>query len=889
MSASDENLQASVIIPVYNKEQYLETCFKTLEAQTLDKNHFEAIFIDDGSRDGSLGLLKAFAEGHPWVKVIAKENGGVCSARNAGIREAKGRYLFYLDPDDEWTPDVLDTVSKFFDKHYDQVDLVTYPIVPYTNGEKQAQHYRYETLISTGVYNLLEGENWLVTQTTMNICVKNRYGENRMFDFVSENGVVYHEDQQYITEILIDNPFIGYCMGPKYIWNKNDDSVTNNAVKPYYVYNNTMTMYEHLYALCEGNPPQFLQSMLVHDLGWKMRADAALPTHLSGDEYEVALGRLKALLRGVDDEVILSHPNVHLYHRFFLLRLKWDEDCFSYEVGAGGITLTRGGKVIYVENRVEINILRTRTTERGLFMVGLVKSPTFSFIDKEVELYIIKNAGGVINSQRIHLDVSSWSRLGTKSVIARNYVFRLCIPFGQSLDTKFILRINGIDIPMRFTYLANRVNFSPSGKQAFVQDGHMVELKSGKGIISVRKLERSAELAARNQFGNVTSRKVTLSRRAVYMAKDALKKLGRRIWIYGDTPGRLDNGWYQFEHDCVINDGVSRYYVTHDNRPPLPKGATHAAIIRFGSRIHRFLYLLAEKVLCSDITRVCVMPWSAGRRKYYADFDNPQLIYLQHGVLWAHMPWYYSYDRVLFDKEVVSTQFEIENLVSNYGFEESDLIGCGMPRYDLIEHDVAAKKKILLCPSWRSYLIGEIDKQGHRTPLTDKFISSSYFKGLEELLCSERLGALLEEYGYELVLKLHPNFACYENCFKRNNPLVTITSERIVESDYAVIITDYSSYSFDFAYLGRALIYYITDIKEFRAGLNNYNELDMDLEDALGEYAHSADEVMDALERVLNNDGTSFGRYAERESGFFLHYDNMQRDRLYRVLYTAEC
>lgn len=884
MSLNDTKLLASIVIPVYNKEQFLSSCFETLQKQTLEKDRFEAIFIDDGSRDGSLAILRAFEAENPWAKVISKENGGVCSARNAGIRAAKGKYIFYLDPDDEWTDNVLKDVSAFFDRNYDKIELVTYPIVPYQGEKKLALHYRYDVLTTTGVYNLNDGDNWLATQTTMNIVVKNRFEHNRTFDFVSENGVIYHEDQQYISEILLDNPVIGYCAGPEYRWNKNDDSVTNNAVKPYYVFNNTMRMYEYLYSLCDNKPPRFLQSLLVHDVGWKMRVNAALPTHLSGEEYDKALARLQALLRGADDEVILRHPNVHLYHRYFLLHLKWGDDAFNYALGNGGITLMRGDNVIFASDRVEVNILRTRTTAKGVQLVAIVKSPAFYFIKDEVKLFASRAVRGVVKNEHVPFTPTSWGRLGTTSEITKTYGFRYTVAFGEPSDTRFYVMIGDVQIPIRFTYLANRVNFSASGKQTYVQLGYRVTLKSGVGSIVVRKLGKKAEHEAWKTFGDVSSRKVRASRFALYKAQDFLRKHGKRIWLYGDAPGRLDNAWHQFEHDCLINDGIRRFYVAQGTSPELPKGAKHASIVTHGGRIHRFLYLLAEKALWSDVARKCVMPWSDGRRKYYADFDNVELVYLQHGVLWAHMPWYYSYDRILFDKEVVSTQFEIDNLTGQYGFVRDDLIDSGMPRYDLIAHEIPAKKKILLCPSWRFYLIGEMDASGQRKTFPEKFKNSSYFKGLDGLLRSERLGKLLETYGYELVFKLHPNFACYEECFSSPNPAVTITSERIEENEFAVIITDYSSYSFDFVYLNRALIYYITDMNEFRAGINNYNELDMPLDDALGEYARTADEAIDAIERILQNDGKPLDRYAERENGFFLHYDNNQRDRLYEAL-----
>ena len=139
-------LTASVIIPVFNKENYLDDCFASLLGQTINHSEMEALFIDDGSTDGSLGMLREFASVHPWAKVISKANGGVSSARNTGIDEASGKYLFFLDPDDTFAPETLEAVSSFFDTCYHDVDLVTYPIVAIKGGQEQSLHYRYSIM-----------------------------------------------------------------------------------------------------------------------------------------------------------------------------------------------------------------------------------------------------------------------------------------------------------------------------------------------------------------------------------------------------------------------------------------------------------------------------------------------------------------------------------------------------------------------------------------------------------------------------------------------------------------------------------------------------------------------------------------------------------------------
>ena len=90
--------EISVIVPVYKAEQYLERCVKSILEQTYQ--NFELILVDDGSPDGSPILCDKWAEKDSRVYVIHKENGGASSARNAGLKIAKGRWIAFADSDD---------------------------------------------------------------------------------------------------------------------------------------------------------------------------------------------------------------------------------------------------------------------------------------------------------------------------------------------------------------------------------------------------------------------------------------------------------------------------------------------------------------------------------------------------------------------------------------------------------------------------------------------------------------------------------------------------------------------------------------------------------------------------------------------------------------------
>lgn len=98
-----ENLLYSIVVPVYNVEDYLEDCVNSILSQTY--RHFELILVDDGSTDQSSEICDRYARENSAVSSIHQTNGGAAKARNTGIRAAKGDYLIFLDSDDFWGRD----------------------------------------------------------------------------------------------------------------------------------------------------------------------------------------------------------------------------------------------------------------------------------------------------------------------------------------------------------------------------------------------------------------------------------------------------------------------------------------------------------------------------------------------------------------------------------------------------------------------------------------------------------------------------------------------------------------------------------------------------------------------------------------------------------------
>lgn len=103
-------MRFSIIIPVYNVLPYLRDCLDSVLNQTF--SDWEALCIDDGSTDGSTDILKQYADKDDRIRVIAQRNAGTAAARNAGLKAAKGEYIFFLDSDDWIEPNALQILNE---------------------------------------------------------------------------------------------------------------------------------------------------------------------------------------------------------------------------------------------------------------------------------------------------------------------------------------------------------------------------------------------------------------------------------------------------------------------------------------------------------------------------------------------------------------------------------------------------------------------------------------------------------------------------------------------------------------------------------------------------------------------------------------------------------
>ena len=173
--------EISIIVPVYKVEKYLDTCVRSILAQTF--TDFELILVDDGSPDGCGALCDAYAKEDPRVSVIHKKNGGLSSARNAGIEAAGGKYIGFVDSDDYIAPDMYGFLYENIKK--EQADLSMCGLFDVYAGRKPKRLPEYYAVVGPeeAVEMVLKAE--IVSVTAVNklykkeIFCRTRFKEGR--------------------------------------------------------------------------------------------------------------------------------------------------------------------------------------------------------------------------------------------------------------------------------------------------------------------------------------------------------------------------------------------------------------------------------------------------------------------------------------------------------------------------------------------------------------------------------------------------------------------------------------------------------------------------------------------------------------------------------------
>ncbi len=138
-----KNIEVSIIVPVYNAENYLEKCLNSLINQSLED--IEIICVDDQSTDASLSILDAYAKKDSRIKVFSKKHGGAGAARNLGLINSKGKYILFADSDDWINLKSCEYLYKCAENK--KTDIIMFKLINYDD--------KYDSFYEDDYYNIL--------------------------------------------------------------------------------------------------------------------------------------------------------------------------------------------------------------------------------------------------------------------------------------------------------------------------------------------------------------------------------------------------------------------------------------------------------------------------------------------------------------------------------------------------------------------------------------------------------------------------------------------------------------------------------------------------------------------------------------------------------------
>ena len=245
----------TIVVPVFNMESYLKRCVEALLAQT--EQDLEILLVDDGSTDSCPAMCDDFGRRYPQIKVVHKKNGGLSSARNAGIERASGEFVVFPDPDDWTEPNYIECFVDLARKY--SADLVCAGhYVDFTQSSRPAN-----LDASLRVMNKLEALRALVTPPAME-----GFAWNKLYrlDTVRRHGLRFTDATGETEDMAFVYQYLKYCeticFAPEqrtYHYCQREESATNTTFSQKQLQN--INIYEVM--IQEGLDPELVEAAKI--------------------------------------------------------------------------------------------------------------------------------------------------------------------------------------------------------------------------------------------------------------------------------------------------------------------------------------------------------------------------------------------------------------------------------------------------------------------------------------------------------------------------------------------------------------------------------------------------------------------------------------------------
>lgn len=498
------------------------------------------------------------------------------------------------------------------------------------------------------------------------------------------------------------------------------------------------------------------------------------------------------------------------------------------------------------------------------------------------------------------------------------YDFDVKIPLKPNENCKIKFRFNysydgkstSIELPIDFEFSARLSRFS----NYYIKDSQMIIFENNmlnivnKSYFKMLKNEIKSVYRILNHRGPYYTSAAVFH--IVYIILYLFMK-NRKIWLFMDRRDSADdNAEALFKYAIKQNDGIKKYFtvnkdspdyerlskfiIANDSKFSLISSNLKEELISFYSIKQRLIYLFADKVISSHPDDTIINPFAGTNVNYYSGLITSDTYFLQHGVTKDDISgWLSKFDK---DLSLILTTSDLESesfLSEGYHYDEEIIQALGFPRFDYLENKVKdfdleyipndlesknhnkdlkpknPKKQIVFMPSWRKELLRN----------KKSLLDSEYFKRLNDFINNDNLIQYVKEKGYEFVFKPHRNLYEFIDLFDTDNIIVDYdTTYRDIFNESSLLITDYSSVAFDFAYLKKPIIYY--------QYANDYN---FDLDKSyfkyetmgFGKVVKHEDELVSKVIEYLENNCKMEDIYKNRVDSFYKYVDKNNSKRVY--------
>lgn len=386
MSKTKNSFKISIIMAIYNTEDFLREAIDSIVNQTIGFKDVELILVDDGSIDNSKEICLEYKNKFPDnINYIYQENQGQATARNNGMKVANGKYLNFLDSDDKLELNALELAYDFFEKNYNETDVVSIPIKFFDRQTgDHILNYKYN---STRIVDLTEEPDHIQLSASASF-IKKEAIKNYIFD----PELIVSEDAIFINKILLEKKKMGVISGTSYYYRKRflNDSTVDLSVKnkEYYIQRSQIFFKELLTYSKEkyGEIYNFVKYTVAYDIQWIFDI-GNIEEILDSNDLKTLKSYLYEILQEIDDEMILKqrYHNQNLKYAMLIFKHgKIDTEVFKKDnnvkkIVNGNVIDELYYHVLYVD-AFEIH-------ENKLSLLGFLKS---YFLYPEIKIQLVK-------------------------------------------------------------------------------------------------------------------------------------------------------------------------------------------------------------------------------------------------------------------------------------------------------------------------------------------------------------------------------------------------------------------------------------------------------------------------------------------------------------------